>query len=386
MPSLKPVNVSWATDPGADIVDPPAGKKLSGWIGLDIPPHGWVNWMWNALTEWVNYLAGFTTRGVDSYVISDLDVVPVAVPNNNQVQVNPGFAVANGEHVEWVSVGTLNIPSNAGTALPGAPEFFLIVINENGSISPINLGTYANRAAALRDILPDVGNKDEASVDAPGASSPPRAMLALVVNEDGAPLYDAGQIIDVRQLHPISGRIVEPQSLRQNHLIDPGIYFDLDFTTEDETQAYEHRIDLEIKDFGGFGIDKAKLPAEVELQIKVYPFVALTAANEFGTAPGGNQYRDLSPWSTAPTGNDDALGVQINQQLTPGSGLAVLFMPNGELGGLNYGTFFVKPWADRIRLTLARYNGSALPERKFFVEISCSHGGTITREITFRAT
>jgi hypothetical protein len=386
MPSLKPDDVNWATDPGANIIDPPAGKKLIGWVGLDIPPNGWVNWFWNITSSWINYLTGFTSRGVDSYVISDLDVVPQAVPNNSQVRVNPGFAVANGEHVEWESVGTLNLPALAGTAAPGAPQFFLIVINENGSISPIDLGTFPNRAIAVRAILPGVGNYDEADVNAPNAVQPPRAMLALVVNQDGQPLYDADQIIDVRQLRPISGRLIEEQSMRQNQMIDPGIFFELDFGTQDETVSDEHRIDVVIRDFGELGLDDLrKLREEVKLQIKVYPHVALTVAGEFGN--DNTQYRDLQPWGSPPTGNDDVLGVKIEQDVG-GSGLSLVQMVQGDDGGLNYWAGDVKPRADRTRVTFARYNvgGPGLPERIFIVELSTDHGSTTTQFFTFRAT
>jgi len=44
----------------ADIVDPPSGKKDSGWLVNDQPPHTYFNWFWNLVYQWTVYLDGLT--------------------------------------------------------------------------------------------------------------------------------------------------------------------------------------------------------------------------------------------------------------------------------------------------------------------------------------
>jgi len=380
MGSNKPQDMEWASS-GVNVADPPGAKKISGWVGLDIPPNTWINWLHGTAVSWINYLADFATRSADSYVISGFEVTELGVPSVNQVQLAAGEAVANGVHVDSTGSAGLIIASNAGTAAPGAPEFFLIVINENGSIGQINLGTFANRHEAIRAILPDVGTHDEASVSAPSASSPPRAMIALVVNEDGEPVYNNGQILDVRQLQPVSGRLVEPMSQRQNQMIDPGLIMELDFTTEDETQAKEHRFDLIFKDFGHFGVsDLLRLREDILLTITVHPMGGTSTPGDLGTV--AIAYREVYPYAEAPGGQSNHLGVQINQDT--GAGLAVLSTLNGDSGSINHWAGVVRPRADRIRVTFAR--AAALPIRSFMVTIRLDHGAPITQIFTFRAT
>lgn len=47
----------WATDPGADVVEPPAGKKAQGWVQGEKPPAGYFNWLFRLLTGWVAWFA-----------------------------------------------------------------------------------------------------------------------------------------------------------------------------------------------------------------------------------------------------------------------------------------------------------------------------------------
>lgn len=47
----------WATDPGADVVEPPAGKQAQGWIQGEKPPAGYFNWLFRLLTGWVAWFA-----------------------------------------------------------------------------------------------------------------------------------------------------------------------------------------------------------------------------------------------------------------------------------------------------------------------------------------
>lgn len=44
----------------ADIVDPPSGKKDSGWLTGEKPPHSYFNWWKNLVYQWTVYLDGLT--------------------------------------------------------------------------------------------------------------------------------------------------------------------------------------------------------------------------------------------------------------------------------------------------------------------------------------
>src|SRR5690606_27107546 len=65
----------WATGEGADIVEPPAGKKEQGWVQGEKPPAGFFNWLFSLLTRWIAWLAdrigddgagGVTVKGIKS--------------------------------------------------------------------------------------------------------------------------------------------------------------------------------------------------------------------------------------------------------------------------------------------------------------------------------
>lgn len=48
---------TWATDAGADIDTPPTQQQDLGWVEEDIPPAGWINWFWNLIGAWINWLS-----------------------------------------------------------------------------------------------------------------------------------------------------------------------------------------------------------------------------------------------------------------------------------------------------------------------------------------
>lgn len=47
----------WATDPGADVVEPPEGKKQQGWIQGEKPPAGFFNWFFRLVYLWLDWLS-----------------------------------------------------------------------------------------------------------------------------------------------------------------------------------------------------------------------------------------------------------------------------------------------------------------------------------------
>lgn len=61
-PSIVP---SWATDPTADKVVPPAGKKSRGWIAGERPPAGFMNWLQALGDSWHQYLNDFENNAHD---------------------------------------------------------------------------------------------------------------------------------------------------------------------------------------------------------------------------------------------------------------------------------------------------------------------------------
>lgn len=52
-PTVEP---SWATDGGADIVEPASGKKATGWVVDEKPPAGFFNWYMNLMYLWKKFL------------------------------------------------------------------------------------------------------------------------------------------------------------------------------------------------------------------------------------------------------------------------------------------------------------------------------------------
>lgn len=367
--SNKPNAVAWATDPGADIVDPPAGKKLSGWEPLDIPPHGWVNWFWNLVAAWVTYLQSFVTLGSDAWVTSGLQVQPLAVPTNNQVQIAVGTAIANGQEVELTALEIHIVPVNAGTAAPGALQAIHYVINENGSVSPVLLpGTFPDRDAALRSILPG-GVNDEGTL---------RASLGMVFNESGAALYDIFQIVDTRQLLAVSSRVIPNASLRQGDLIDPPIRWSMNLNTIDEGTAKETSFDLNPINASGFGSVLSLMSNQSHrVQIKVFRQGALTTPADYGSS--GIGYRGYRPFAAAAVGgSEDTVGIHITEAVA-----GVVPTDHGDNGGLNLWSGDLDVQGDYV-ITFSRLLGMA--EEDYVVEISNDQGITVTQLFTFRAT
>ena len=52
----------WATDVGADIVEPSLGQKQDGWDVDDRPPPGWENWKSNLVYQWLSMMTELQVR------------------------------------------------------------------------------------------------------------------------------------------------------------------------------------------------------------------------------------------------------------------------------------------------------------------------------------
>lgn len=48
----------------SDVVEPPSGKKDSGWLTAEEPAHSYFNWWMNVVYEWCDYLDGLTDEAL----------------------------------------------------------------------------------------------------------------------------------------------------------------------------------------------------------------------------------------------------------------------------------------------------------------------------------
>ena len=71
----KPVNKPEWTEGNPDFntitVEPPAAKKLAGWLPDERPPREFMNWLFNNLGEWINYLEEQTDLFTGQSIVYD---------------------------------------------------------------------------------------------------------------------------------------------------------------------------------------------------------------------------------------------------------------------------------------------------------------------------
>src|SRR5690606_21386606 len=108
----------WATGEGADIVEPPAGKKAQGWVQGEKPPAGYFNWLFSLLTRWIEWFAqeiqgrpegGISVPGGVESSLVRTDLVNAKHIAASGVEGAPGLAATGGP----------NAPAVIGTGLPG---------------------------------------------------------------------------------------------------------------------------------------------------------------------------------------------------------------------------------------------------------------------------
>ena len=73
----------WATNPGADVVEPTSAKKDDGFVSDEEPPAQYFNWLFETIYDWVNYLndgalSGNHTFANDVTITGNLDITPDA--------------------------------------------------------------------------------------------------------------------------------------------------------------------------------------------------------------------------------------------------------------------------------------------------------------------
>lgn len=52
----KPSYVGWIPDNTTGIATPPGGKLATGWLSAEKPPFQYMNWFFNLVSQWVNFL------------------------------------------------------------------------------------------------------------------------------------------------------------------------------------------------------------------------------------------------------------------------------------------------------------------------------------------
>lgn len=101
----------WATGEGADIVEPPAGKKAQGWVQGEKPPAGFFNWLFALLTRWIAWFAQEITGrpeggisvpgGVESPLVRT-DLVDAKHVSASGDEAAPGLAATGGPNAPAV--------------------------------------------------------------------------------------------------------------------------------------------------------------------------------------------------------------------------------------------------------------------------------------------
>lgn len=78
--ATKPNNLpEWATDPAADVTEPPAGKKAAGWVEGEKPPAQWFNWFFLLVYRWLAFLQDYSANHVHDGGAGDLSAPKVDV-------------------------------------------------------------------------------------------------------------------------------------------------------------------------------------------------------------------------------------------------------------------------------------------------------------------
>ena len=60
----KPASLPRWADVGGEIVEPSSGKKDTGWLDSEMPPHSYFNWWQNLVYQWTVYLDALTTEAL----------------------------------------------------------------------------------------------------------------------------------------------------------------------------------------------------------------------------------------------------------------------------------------------------------------------------------
>lgn len=104
--ATKPVKLPrWATDPGADVVEPSEGQKDDGWDVSDRPPAGWWNWLQELNYDWLLWIDTVFDDGSAGNIVAVAGLESVATETNG-VGVKGTGGSGNGIGVVGLATGT----------------------------------------------------------------------------------------------------------------------------------------------------------------------------------------------------------------------------------------------------------------------------------------
>lgn len=199
---------NWANSAAAaDVATPPAATQAAGWPAGLKPPHEWVNWFWQLVSQWLTYIAAGGHPGTATWIdeayaaVGDGELIWVWHPNAGQGgsqydAINLGAAAVDmdvdGVHVYYLTStagyrrdrrgggSTVTYtPSDTGTLRSIASDGQLVVLAygdvvEAFSIDGTSLWTY-DHGAAVNDV----------AIYKPGGASQPQVFLCGAADGTG---------------------------------------------------------------------------------------------------------------------------------------------------------------------------------------------------------
>lgn len=90
---------TWATGGDAEITEPSTQEKADGWSPEDLPPAQYVNWFWNAVGTWLDYLSGVVVAYTSlEEAIADLDDGELGLVDESDRALVPGTVRTSGDN------------------------------------------------------------------------------------------------------------------------------------------------------------------------------------------------------------------------------------------------------------------------------------------------
>lgn len=69
----------WASDGAADVIEPPSGKKDTGWLVDDKPPAQWENWLRKITWQWTEYVGDGVWEAVSATFSGAIEAASVTI-------------------------------------------------------------------------------------------------------------------------------------------------------------------------------------------------------------------------------------------------------------------------------------------------------------------
>ena len=113
---------NWVSDDGATkIKEPSVSKKLTGFVKIEKPPFNFLNWLFNILSHWINYLSGGTKYNIiiDSANADEADFATMAAYIASGPTIGDRVLVKTDE----VLVATMLIPASIEITIKDSQKF-----------------------------------------------------------------------------------------------------------------------------------------------------------------------------------------------------------------------------------------------------------------------